>query len=61
MENARTLDIADAAWLRDEGGALMLTVLRGRTRIDLDLMVTDAEGEADALVEMALAIGARIE
>lgn len=61
MENARELDVADAAWLRDFGGALVLTVLKGRTRIDLDLRVADGAAKADALVALARAVAAEVE
>lgn len=60
MDNARELEIGDTAWLRDNGGALMLTVLKGRTRIDLDLMVTGGEAKAGALVELARAVASRV-
>jgi len=61
IEGARTLEIADGGWLRGEGDHVRITFLKGRTRIDLRLMVAGAEGSADALVELGHAIAAQVE
>ena len=52
-KNDRHVDIGDGAWIYGEGDHIKVEVLKGRTVIDLDLMVPGAKSKSNALVELA--------
>ncbi len=58
---ATKLDIADGGWLRGEDDDMKVTVLRGRTVIDLELLAADAREKTDAIVELARSVAQHIE
>lgn len=61
MGDAREIDVGDRGWVRGEYDDMKVTVLKGLTRIDLELMSSNAGDKADALVDLARAVANRAE
>jgi len=59
-EGSRKVDVGDGGWLRSEDDDMKLTAVKGRTVIDLELMAPKARDKADALVELARAVAAKL-
>jgi hypothetical protein len=57
--DARELDVADGGWLRGEEDDMKVTVLKGLTVIDLELLAADAGQKGDALVELARQVASK--
>ena len=60
IREGRKVDVGDGGWLRGEDDDMKLTAVKGRTVIDLELMAPKARDKADALVELARAVAAKL-
>jgi hypothetical protein len=60
IREGRKVDVGDGGWLRGEDDHIKLTAVKGRTVIDLELMAPKAREKADALVELARAVAAKL-
>jgi hypothetical protein len=59
-EGSRQVAVGDGGWLRGEDDDVKLTAIKGRTVIDLELMAPHARDKADALVELARVVAAKL-
>jgi hypothetical protein len=57
--DARELEVGDGGWLRGEEDDMKVTVLKGLTVIDLELLAADAGQKGDALVELARRVASK--
>ena len=57
--DARELEVADGGWLRGDEDDMKVTVLKGLTVVDLELLAADAGQKGDALTELARQVASK--